>query len=284
MAVALAFSAQDGVLLRKELKAGGKDAYQFSFKTTQQMNMEGGPAGAPQQVPIEVTASMKMTTSYGVVDEKEKKADLTVDMTEIAVDLGAMAGMMPGQEFPKEMKITGKIDTRNRVSQLKMPKTGAAGMMMMGGGMPNMSLGPMFVEFPEAPVKTGDTWKMTIAGNALTKKKDIVLDATLLGEKDFNGEKVYAISVKGIVALDGDMAEVVKDNPEMAGPMGDMKVLIKGTIDMSGEALVAKKTGRTLKMDLAMVSKQDMDFPEMGMKMNAAGNSTMKIVLIPPKP
>jgi hypothetical protein len=280
MSVLVVVAAQDGKLLRRELKTGAVDTYSFSMKSNQTATMDGGPA-AGQEMPIDVGMTMKMALKQGAFDEKEKKAPVDVDVTEIALDLGSMGAMMGGaNEIPKEMKLTAHLDHLNRLSGFKMPKMGMAGMMMGGGGG---SLGPLFVEFPEAPVKVGDSWKMKMPPMPIAKG-DTDLVATLTGEKEVDGKQLFTISVKGTMAVDGDMAEMMKDNPDFANsPVGGMKMLMKGTVDFDGEALVEKATGRTIKMNMSMKSKQNMDMPDMGMQVKVSGISTIVLSLIPPK-
>jgi hypothetical protein len=59
--------------------------------------------------------------------------------------------------------------------------------------------------------------------------------------------------------------------------MGDMKILMVGKIEITGEALVDKVSGKTLSMSMLMKSAQNIEMPDMGMKMNVAGSTTMKI-------
>jgi len=216
---------------------------------------------------------MKMALDYGALDEKAGKSDLAMNFTDIVWDMGQMGAMMGNQELPKEMKATGKIDARNRITDLKTPNMGVRS-MMMGAGNP---FGGMFVEFPEVPVKTGETWKVEMP-NPMSKEKKSELTATLVGEKEFDGAGAHIVSLKGTMNIDGDLGEMMKGTPE-AEMTGGMKMLMVGKVDITGEALVEKSTGRTLSMSMLLKSAQKVDMPDMGMKMNLVGSTTVKMSL-----
>ena len=274
----LAMASQDEVLLRRELKEGAADLYAMSMKSSQLLTMDAG-MGMPD-MPIDMAMQLNMKIGYKSIDKEKNVADLDVLMTDIKFDFGEMGAMMGGaaDQLPKEMQVTGKLDARNRITNVKFPSAGQASMMLGGGS--GQTLGPMFVEFPEKAVKFGDAWDVLLEGNSLTKNEPVKMKATLVGLKDLNGKSAYEISVKGTMALDGDVSDMLKDNPQAP----QMKVLMKGTIDMDGTALVEKITGRTLKMDLNMKSKQNIEIPDYGMMMHANGTTAIKIELVPPKP
>lgn len=276
---------QEGTILRRELREGAKDTYTFSFKTTQKIEMDsssGAPAGMFDE-PIEVSATAMMGFVVGKLNAETKKADLNVSMTDFKLDMGRLAGMMGNMpELPKEIKMTAQIDDRNRVSNLKMPDVGMAGNMLMNTPGSN-PMGSMFIEFPEQSVKVGDSWKIRVPGNPATGNKEVEFNAKLLSDTIVDGKPRAVVGLEGTINIDGDLSEMMKDTPQ-GGAMNGMKVLVKAIVGIKGQATIDKATGRTLKMDMDMDSKQNLEMPDMGMKMKINGISRLKLDLVPPKP
>jgi hypothetical protein len=268
---------QDQWVLRNRFQEGDKHDYDLTFSSTQTMKMEGGPV---QEMPIDVAAKMKMLIGYGKT--ADDKSELSLNISEISWDFGELAGMVGSMldQMPKDMQAKGKIDERNRISDLSMPgiagKAGGPMGMMMGSGLGNGNfLGLLFLELPEAAVKTNDTWEVVLS-NPMSKGGKSSIKATLVGEKTVDGRAAHQVSIKGVWDIDADMSELMKDNPQ--GP--NTKMLAKGKIDVSGTAFLDKESGKTLKISFEMKSDQIVEMPDMGMKVGVAGTTTIRMIQV----
>ncbi len=282
----LGFTPQDeGVLLRRDLTKVGTDNYRMDMKVAQTIQLGSMGMG---DMPIDISSAMKLGFKVGDQDPETKKSPVDITMSDIKFDLqgipgggGGMGGGMP--EMPKEIKSKAKIDERNRFTDIQNipipgqnPQMGQ--MMMMMGGSSNPLTG-FLIEFPEKAVKFGETWDVKMPKNPMLGNQEIVLKATLVGEKEFMGEKAYEISMTGSFPLKVDFAEMMKNNPEMQGMMGGMNMQMSGKMEMRSVYLVQKGTGKTLSMESLTKSSQRLDLPDMGQGFDMSGETTIKIVI-----
>lgn len=227
----IAAAAQQGVTLRRELKEDTSDVYKVQFD----MKSTGNAAGT--DFDLSINSSLKLTVKAG---KKEATGALNVDAiatdVQAKVDGSAAVYVEPMiDSLPKEIKASGTLTDHNKLT-MKDAKSSMAAMMS------HVSPAQLFnfIEFPDKAVNVGDTWNILIEKNPFYGKKTQTLTAKLEGEKDLDGAKVWVVSVTGKLNIDADLAALAGDEaPAGAGTM-------KGTSDMTGEALVDKATGKTL--------------------------------------
>lgn len=269
-------AAQDTILLRRELTKGKTDAYTLTMRSSMVMDMGGAGMGT---MPLDFSFSSKMDVTIDRVSTDEKDANVTIKMTELKYDLGQMGQMMGGQqpEMPQEMTMNGKLDVRNRLSGIRIPNApGPAGMLSQ-----QMQNFPLFIEFPNDPVKIGDSWEVRLPATPMTGNKITRLKATLIGEKSAGEGTAWAIKLAGTMNINADMMEMMRQM-EMGGEvsgMPQMAMFMTGTMNVDGEALVEKDTGRTIKFETTYKSDLTIDLPDMGMQMKQAGNTLVSVVL-----
>ncbi len=262
--MALAF-AQDGILLRRELKNDATDQYTMSLSTKQVIS---SPAGDQD---VTVDGTMKMAFKTTNVSEKHDSADLTITVSDMDLKLGGMAQMAEGMmgTLPKSYTVKGKVDNRNQVTNVKLDGLSMQQQMMAAGvqSMANLS----GVAFPENPVKVGDTWDVPVPKNEAMGTEASVLKATLVGEKKQDGIDTWEISLVGKLPVNMDLSKLTGGNDPTGGSIPDMKVLMKGTNTIKATLLVEKSSGRTISMDGNLDSDQNIDLPDMGMTMTSKG-------------
>jgi len=268
-ALAALAMAKGGVLIRHTFASGSTEVYKVTMNMANKIAI---PSMGDQD--MSMTGGMTYTMSYGAADEKTGKSDLKMKITDLQMKIDSAMGDMSQMmgEMPKEMLLNGKIDSRNRLSDLKAD--GQAAMMMMSGT--NSATMGLFIEFPEKEVNIGDTWEVVLPKNPMTGNLEAKLTAKLEGEKDVEGKPVWIVSMAGQVPMKVDMAELMKNQPDpTGGAASGMEMVITGTIDLKSTALVDKATGKTLSMTTDMKNKQTMDMTSMGMSIDM--NGTMKI-------
>ncbi|GIV03092.1 MAG: hypothetical protein KatS3mg015_1922 [Fimbriimonadales bacterium] len=275
LALALTLAAsQDAIVLKRELKAGAKEAYTMSAKSNMVMDM--GQAGMGT-MPFDFSYQARMEINFDRISTDGKEANITITMKDLKFDMGQMGQMMGGQQpdTPEEVTMKGTLDTRNRIRGVQMPN--APGPAMMFSQMTQNF--PLFIEFPNDPVRVGDSWEVRIPANPMTGNKMTRLKATLIGEKSAGQGTAWAIKLTGTINVNADMGAMMRQMGGQGGGMPDMAMLMTGTMTVDGEALIEKETGRTIKFETTYKSDLTMDFPDMGMQMKQSGNTVMSVVL-----
>lgn len=266
-----AAAAHQGVLLRRELKEDATETYkmQSDVKSTASV-----PGIGDQDLILNSTMTLtiksgKLDSASGQVAVDAKIGDLTTKVD------GSMAQFVEPMlsNIPKEFKMSGKLDGRNRVA-LDPAKSPDLMMTMVTGTSPSSSFA--FVEFPEKSVNVGDTWKFAAPKNPLFGKEAQTLDAKLTGEKDLDGSKVWVISVTGKLKIDANIGELMKASGNQGGGLPDVDMVMKGTADVTGEALVDKTSGKTLSYTTSVAQKTSMD---MGGQGSVDSNGTIKTTM-----
>jgi len=271
LAGSIAMAATDGITLRKTLKTG-TEAYHITAKSNQLISIPGG--GGDQE--LDTTSTSAFTLKIGTVAADGTSAPLDlITKTEKFDMTGPMADMMQGNkdQFMKSMTISGTIDNRNRFTP--DPKAKTDPMSVLSGSMNSTVVGVM-VELPEKAVNIGDTWDVTIKKSPMTGKKDQTLTAKLTGEDTVDGAGVYVVAITGTINTDIDFAELVKNAGSAdLGPLGQMEMQIKGSIEVKGEAQIDKATGQTVSMKVKLTTKQDMQVA--GQSIPSTGTSNITI-------
>lgn len=260
--------AQDAITLRKELKAGGKDTYKIESNVRSITDI---PQMGEQEMIVKSTMLYTLTTAAPA----DGKADLGAQMSDIKLEMeGPLAQMMQGgPEVPKELKFKGKIDDRNRITDLKVDGKADMITMMMAGSNNFMNF---FIEFPEKAVKVGDTWPVVIPKNPMIGNEESTLTARLTGERDGK----WVLKMSGDLKINGDLSDFMKGQ-DPTGTGMEMKLKMTGGIKMSSEALVDKITGQTLEMTTEMDSDTVTDIENLGIKTSQKSKGKVKMTLQP---
>lgn len=260
---------QDGILLRRELKEGVSDKYRIDF--TSDMNATVPGMGEQQ---IGMKGGMDYVVAIGKVDAEKGEADAEITTSNVSFELlGPMAGMMPPPPPSKDVTTKGKVDTRGRLI------AAAASMdpqMMMFGGASMNSVG-QGIEFPEKPVKVGDSWTVVLPKNPIFGNEEVKMTAKLLGETRVGGVEAYDVSLEGKIPTKIDMAELSKsmqDGDPTGGMMAGM--IITGTMNVKTKGTFEKASGRTLKMESTIGNNMSLEVG--GMQVPISG--TMKVVML----
>lgn len=274
---------QDEYTLRLNFEPGQVDRYQAEMVSTMKMS---SPGAGDQD--FSVKGTMDYAYHFGKVGD-DGKAELEMKVTNIQVEAsGAAEAMMSGQEMPKEYSIVGKIDDRYRLTDAKTVGLPAQTQMIMSLGGSGTS--SVLFELPEKPVKVGDTWPVRMPANPMVGDKPQELTAKFVGIKEVEGTPFYEIQVAGNVPLDIDMAEVMKKMSEAAGGaagggggmadlLAGMSIRIKGALDVTNTAHFEVKTGRLSTMDTKVDAKQTMSMAELGVSIDIAGTTRVKMKL-----
>ncbi|RIJ99989.1 MAG: hypothetical protein DCC46_06680 [Armatimonadetes bacterium] len=261
IAVATGFALSQGQLLRLKLAEDSKDVYDVKMTGDTTIDVPGMGSQS-----VNFTGSMKYTIKVGKKDAESGKFAIefiTSDM-QFESDMGDM-GAMPGMD--REMIVTGKIDDRYRISDVKNQSSNAM-FAMATGSMSSFNMG---IELPEGPVKVGDSWEVTVPPNpAMPSNKPAKLNATLLGEQVRDGLAVWEIAIKGEIDIDIDTSKMEGAADAMQG----MNAKVTGKVALTGKTYLAKETGKLVSSELSAKSTQVTELVDMGMTMNMEG--TMK--------
>jgi len=270
---ALAAAAHQGTMLRRQLKEDSTEVYKFKTDLTSEATSSAFNGD------LTMNSSMTLTLKSGKLDPTTGQLAVDATMSDIQAKAdGSIAQFVSPMldNLPKEMKLSGKLDARNRIA-IDASKTPDAMMTMnamMMGSSPSSSI--TFVEFPEKPVNIGDTWTFPAPNNPVFGKNPQTLTAKFLGEKEFNGTLVWSILVSGKLQIDANMADLAKGQ-EGADQAPNMTM--KGTADVTGEAFIDKTTGQTVQYTSTIVQKMTMDMADNGLTIDNNGTAKMTIAL-----
>lgn len=265
VAVCAAWAAQDEVLLRRDLSQDATDVYVMQFKTTQ--TITGDQLPGPQDITVD--GSMKLSVKTAKLTEGKEKTDMSVDVTDIKWDFGGAAAAASGMmDMPKQFQIKALVDARNRMSEVKFEGPNGP-MQQMVQSFQQLQALPV-IEFPEKPIKIGDTWNMTLPKSPVTGNKEVTLNVKLLGETTVGDVPAWNISVEGEVPMDY--------KPTMGGST-QFEMHLKGTSKVQTTAKVAKASGRMLSLESKSTSDGTMEIADFGMTLNlkSSSTSTMKL-------
>ena len=272
VAASIAMAATDGITLRKTLKTG-TESYHVQSKSKQTITV---PGGGDQELETTSTTSYSVKIGALVADGGSAPVDIVSKVEKFDIG-GPMADMMGANkdQFMKSTTSSGTLDTKNRFTP--DPKAKLDPMAVLNGSTSNSLLG-LFLEFPDKAVNVGDTWDVVIKKSPVTGKQDQKLTAKLEAEKQVDGKDVYVVSISGTIKTDIDFAELVKASGQAdLGPIGQMEMQIKGSIDFKGEANVDKTTGQTILMKIKLDTKQEMQVQ--GQSIPSTGTSTVTLTV-----
>ena len=266
LALATFAIAQDTITLKRELKTGAKDVYKVVAETKTLIDV---PSMGEQEMTMKSSMNYALTT--GEVDGTSAKVALSISDIENKVE-GPMADMMQGMpEMPKEFKFNGKLDSQNRLSDMKLDGKMDMATMMMASTTSTMN---MFVEYPSGAVKIGDSWDVVIPKNPMLGNEDTKFKATLVGEKDGK----WVLKMNGELKIKLDMGELMKGQ-DPTGTGMEMQMVMTGTMKVDTDAIVDKVTGKTTEMTTALDSISVIDIVNMGIKTDQKAKGTIKMTL-----
>jgi hypothetical protein len=263
---AIATAAQQGVLLRRELKADAKDVYKIETAMSQKIATPQGDQD------LEVKSKLTYSISTKKVDAEKGQAEVETETVTDKVDLGgSLAGMIPGAgEKVPAIKVTGKLDNRGRLVT-QVPKMDAQQAMFAASTQTLMAV--MFVELPEKEVKVGDSWTITLPKNPFFGDMENKLNAQLSGEKTVEGVKVWVVNITGQLKTDTTLAKIMS---AMGNADPGQEGTIKGTADVTGEGLVDQTTGKTVALTTTLKTKNSIDI---GFALDMTGTGSLKVNL-----
>lgn len=261
--------AQDGTVLRRELKEGTAEAYTVQFDMKKMIDM---PSNGGEQE-FSISGTMNCATKIGKFEADKKLSDVDVTLSKFKFQLGGMAQMMQGMidQLPSEVKYATQVDDHNRWGAPKIdPKMAAMvgiAQMVAGGGWME------FATLPDQAVKVGDTWEQTVPKLPVFGNKEFKLKSTLTAEKTVNNVVVEVITVMGVLPMDMDMSS-------MMGGSGGADVTggarLVGPLDYHMDVTIEKATGKLVELTATSSGKQKVDIPQNGLSMDVSGKSTTK--------
>ena len=183
---------------------------------------------------------------------------------------GAASAMAAQKPPPVTQK--GKIDVRGRIT-FDAPASEETMAALIGGTQGAISAGN-FVEFPEKAVKIGDRWEIVVPKSPFLYDRDQRLACLLTGEKVVDGVPMWSVSLSGTLktSVDGSKLPIGKSESPLA-------VGIAGEDVLTGEGLVEKSTGRTMRMTIHGDSKRTITLLETGITLQVQGKVDSKIEL-----
>ncbi len=262
---AFAFGTQEASLLRRDLKENSSETYRIESKMD--LLVPGTPFG---DVDVKAESKIVYALTTGKADgvSDATPADMVTTFEEVKVG-GSLAGSGAPKK-PDPIKASGTIDSRNRLkvtpATSKSPEEALAALGM--GSLLNV----LFAEFPERAVKVGDTWDITIPKSPVLGKQDQKLAVTFVKEV---GDTVH-LRIAGNLTSEVDLAALG------AGSLpADLKLALKQSSRVEGEALVLKATGRTKKLDMTVEAKGTIDVNEGAMEFPSSSKTTFNVKLSP---
>ncbi|MEQ1824160.1 MAG: DUF6263 family protein [Fimbriimonadaceae bacterium] len=256
--VALTGFKPDDIKLTRTFAVGNKDVYVQTYKSKNSIET---PAGNQD---FDVTGSSTFSIIYKKTNEKGCEIDMVTSDMKME---SAMA--MPGvaDSMPKEITMSGMLDARNRVSEVKAGK-GLDPMVAMMMHSANMGSTGFFTEFPENAVKIGDTWEFSIGMANAGVPADTKLKAKLESEKD----NYWVVRVTGTIPMKMDMSQASQQT-------GGMEMVMNMTMNMDYGVQVEKGTGRALSLTGKIATTMKMEFPSLGMSMPGTGTTEISAKL-----
>jgi hypothetical protein len=254
--------------LTRTLAEGATEKYKVDMTMNTLMDMPGGLG----EQEMSMTSTAEYDLKFGKMNWQipGMAVDATVTVTKMDAE-GMLAAAMGGKDLPKPVTMKAYMDLQGRLTLAK--KAAGPGFDMMSS-MGSMSFSSMFIQLPDKAVKVGDSWPIKVP-NTPGAKKDQSLTATLTGERD--GAWVVKVAGKYDIEM---KPQALPADPNKPNPMAGQKVGLKGTIEVDGEGLVEKTTGKTLEMKSKMKTDQTASLPDMGIdiKSQATVNTSVSLV------
>lgn len=189
-AVAHAQAAPAPVMLRLKFTPGQTLYYSMVSDTNGTVVM--GQLGT--EMPIQVHTKMLMHQTVKSVRAADGAATMDVGIDSMSLGMNGRAFPMPADKL-SQMKTLGTmliLPTGKTLSFIPSAALGAAAPPMPGMDMSHMSPMSSLGQFPDAPVKSGDTWKSAVAMGMMGAQ--VAAGFTLSGVETTGGKTVAIIT------------------------------------------------------------------------------------------
>lgn len=262
VSAAVVAMAQDGVKLRRTFSSNTEDLYVCEYSGN---NSVEAPTG---QMDFKIKGSNNLVIKYKDVKDAAVNIDMvTKDMKfEMEGMPDGMGGAPGADQMPKEITVSGTLDERNRVKFGKSNAPMDPMTQSMLSSLSSTNTG-FFVEFPEGPVKVGESWEIKMPKTS-EKSPDTTLKATLTADKGSQWE----VTVAGKFPMKVDSAEAAKGNQNAGGMQ--MEFIMNMTMDTTYTIMVDKASGKTQSVTGKIGTKMSMELPSFGMTIPGSGNMT----------
>ena len=264
----VALAGQDAVTLRRTLKEDSTETYSSESKGTQSIDIPG--AGNQETT---ITTKATYVVKVGKTDATKGTTELSITHTVDSIDAEG-AGADQAKVIPKPFTQTGTIDSRARLVFDYSKLTILQALAGVDNGQGGLTL-----ELPEAAVKVGDTWDVTVPKGPTTYNEDQKLTAKLTGDKMVGDKSAWVVSLSGKIKMDMDSSKFAEDPDPGTNPMATLKFHLTGGMDLSGECLVDKTTGIVLRSESKSKGDGKIEIPSMGatLDMTLSGTSTITL-------
>lgn len=217
---------EDRVLLRRLLEPNAVSKYRFEMASKQTVTM---PDGSPMPETA-YSVSMDYLVKNGPdVSNGKVPVDITVSNYEFS------GSDTPAKDRPKEMTMHGLLDDRNSISEIRFDNPSGKYKELMEASMQVLQ---SHWSLPEQPVKTGDTWEVTLPTSGTPGKKSVTFKMRFDGERKIEGKSFWVLSAKESIPLDVDLGPAEVGGQASGGDMtlkGDMSVDVEALFDKSGQ-------------------------------------------------
>ena len=269
--IALLLAAPNEPTLLRRALAVGAETYKIEDKVQQTVD---SPLGSQ---PMAIATSRTLVLKTASVDAASGTGRVEATTTVDKVDASGGAASLMGAK-PQPTVQTGKLDVRGRLAFDPLPRTDALANLLSGTG--GTVTAGVFVELPEKPVRIGDSWDVVVPKSPYLLDADQRLAAVLTGERDFEGKPVWTVSIRGTIRTDVDTSRL-PGGKGVETAMGTLTLRMRGAVEIAGEGLVEKATGRTLSMETKGTSKATIDLVEPGITLQTVGTVESKAKLQP---
>jgi hypothetical protein len=282
----LAVGADDGVLLRNKFTPGETVTYIMDIDADTSMTIRNRAQDQEQsmdmtmQMAMDVTMDTLSVDDEGVGEVRVKYGKMDMDMQigaqamQMEIDLanGIVTMGENTRELPGDMvKLLGegivmKMTPQGKVVEIKGGEAFEKLMSEMGAQGFNMNLKQMMeqnqVQFPDGPVKVGDTWTQTTKLPA-PMAKEVSTKYTLTGFEHVDNRQCAKLATE--LTMQGELGGEGMPMPNPTGmqvTMNDMNIDATGTVWFDYEAGTMAKMELEMSMSMNMHTKGTVKLPD----------------------
>jgi len=254
--------ADDAFTFRRIFVVGETDTYDLANSSDMTIDLSAMGAGS-QSFKTEMGGKL----TYKTLKVNSEKGEATVEAKFHDLD---MKMDMPGmQDMPKEFTMTGTMDARNRYKDVKLE--GMPDMMRLTSESSMKQLASAF-QFPEGPVKVGESWDFVIPKDGKVFTKDQTMKVKFLSTKVVDGKTLADLDVSGDIELDIDSSKLGGDGG--GSPMGDMT--IKGKVHNKSLVRIDVASGKLVYLETDSNSDMNIEMAQGKLPMSGTTKSVMK--------
>lgn len=275
---AMAIQAQDAISFKRVYTNGAVEKYTVSSQMTSVTDLSSMGQGEQS---MDIDTSMDAQFTYSAVKE-DGSALLSFLYNNIKIKAeGPMAEMMGqmGDQAPKEIKGTQKVDVFGRATETKLEGASANMMSMMSGGANAWDAFAFFI-LPDKPVKIGDTWDFEIPTMGGMFAKGSKLNGKFVGEGTLGEKKTWTLEFTGKPKMSMDIGKMMADNPNAQNSgMPPMNILMEGENAMKIKISVDQTTFQILSAETASETVAKVKLVDMGVEFPSTTQMVSKISL-----